>query len=66
MALVLCEAKFLGFPGLISWGGFCWDWIRPGKSRNIYISELDIVFFFKKKYCCVVVSDVDIRISSPK
>lgn len=38
MALVLCEAKFLGFPGLISW-----DWIRPGGSRNI--SELDIVFF---------------------
>ena len=25
-----------------------------------------LFFFFKKKYCCGVVSDVDIRLSSPK
>lgn len=64
MALVLCEAKFLGFPGLISWGVLLG--LDTARGEQKYISELDIVFFFKKKYCCVVVSDVDIRISSPK
>lgn len=65
MALVLCEAKFLGFPRFDFLGGFCLG-LDTARGEQKYISELDIVFFLKKKYCCVVVSDVDIRISSPK
>lgn len=44
MALVLCEAKFLGFPGLISWGVLLG--LDTARGEQKYISELDIVFFF--------------------